>query len=62
MFMSFTCIEMEIDPVVAALNALYNDAMALQQQIGEEQEEDILVPHPLPFGEAWERADPMDQY
>jgi len=36
--------------------------MAIPQQIGEEQEEGIAVPHHLPFGEPWERADPMDQY
>lgn len=53
---------MEIDPVMAALNALQNGVMDLQLQMGEEQEEDIMVPHPLPFGEAWQRADPMDQY
>lgn len=58
----FAWIEMDIDPVMLALNALQNGAMAIQQQIGEEQEEGIVVPHHLPFGEPWERADPMDQY
>jgi hypothetical protein len=59
---SFIYTEMDVDPVMEALNALQNGVMDLQLQIGEEQEEDIVVPHPLPFGEAWERADPMDQY
>lgn len=53
---------MDVDPVMEALNALQNGVMDLQLQIGVEQEEDIVVPHPLPFSEAWERADPMDQY
>jgi hypothetical protein len=43
---------MDVDPVMEALNALQNGVMDLQLQIGEEQEEDIVVPHPLPFGEA----------